>query len=206
VIRIVLADDHPAILDAVRRYLEPLPDLDVVAVVDQGATLETVVREHRPDLLILDLEMEQGFSPANMVPRLGEIHPALKVLVFSAHDEPETVREMFRAGAEGYAHKVESMDNLVRAIRSVAAGDFWLSDRLTQCLVEGYWLGDKALPEYEVAVLQSIADDKSLSEIAEELHVVERTVRRYLYEAMARLGTRTRSAAVAEALRRGLIK
>jgi len=206
VIRIVLADDHPAILDAIRQLLEPMPDLEVVAAVDQGATLETVVREHRPDLLVMDLEMEQGFNPADMVPRLRAIHPDLKVLVFSAHDEPETVREMLRAGADGYAHKVEAMDNLVRAIRSVATGDSWLSDRLTQSLVEGYWLRDMALPEYEVAVLQSIADDKSLSEIAEELHVVERTVRRYLYEAMARLNTRTRSAAVAEALRRGLIK
>jgi two-component system response regulator DesR len=204
--RIVLADDHPAILEALERQLESLPDLQVVAAVSQGADLESAVREHGPDLLILDLEMEPGFNPAEVMPRLQEIHPRLKVLVFSAHDEPGTVREMLQAGADGYAHKVEPMDALVRAIQTVAGGEFWLSKRLAEALVEGYWLTDQALPAHERAVLQGVADGETMPQIATQLAVAERTARRYLYDAMARLNACTRTAAVAEALRKGLIE
>lgn len=204
--KIVLADDHPLVRQAVRDYLEQLHDFAVVAEVGRGAELEAVVREHRPDLLLLDLTMEEGFDPAETVIRLREIHPPLKVLVLSARDETTWVLRMLEAKADGYIIKTEPPHLLTQALRAVMAGEPWFSQRLTQSLAAGYWHSE-ALEPHERRLLQALADGKTLREIAPQILMVsERRAYDYLSSAMEKLDAHSRSEAVATAMRQKVIE
>ncbi|OQY20812.1 MAG: hypothetical protein B6I34_08295 [Anaerolineaceae bacterium 4572_32.1] len=204
--KIVLADDHPLIRQAVRDYLEQLPDFAVVAEVGRGAELEAVVREHRPGLLLLDLTMEEGFDPPQAVARLREIHPPLKVLVLSAHDETTWVLRMVEAKADGYVIKTEPPHLLDEAMRAVMAGERWFSRKLMQSLASGYWHSE-ALEPHERRLLQGLADGETLREIASEtLMVSERSAYDYLSSAMEKLSAHSRAEAVAKAMRQKVIE
>lgn len=204
--KIVLADDHPLVRQGVRDYLSQSSDFSVVAEVSRGADLEAVVREHRPDLLLLDLSMEAGFDPAETVIRLREIQPSLKVLVLSAHDETTWALRMLEAKADGYIIKTESPHLLNEAVRAVMAGGPWFSQRLMQSLASGYW-HSQALEPHERRLLQGLADGKTLRDIASEtLMVSERSAYDYLSNAMEKLRAHSRAEAVAKAMRQKVIE
>ena len=204
---IVLADDHPVIRQAVRQALESVPSLRVVAEADSGGKLEDIIREHRPHLLILDLEMEPAFDPVRAIELLREIHPKLKVIIFSVHNESHTVMKMMATKANGYAYKGEPLTELLAAIRAVANGATWYSPGLLQDLATEYWQDPEVmLEEHERLVLQHIADGMAVRAIAARLLVSERSVHHYLSTAMQKLDAQTRTQAVAKALRRRLIE
>lgn len=205
-LRITIADDHPVCRYAVRDYLSRSPDLQVVAELARGADLETVVVQHCPDLLILDLHMEPGFDPAAAVPRLRQRHPELKVVVFSARDQAAWVRAMLEARVDGYVHKSEPLEVLLQAVRAATRGDHYFSHHLLQRVADGYW-HNQTLAPHERQLLQALANGRTLREAAIELlHVSERTARDYLAEAMHKLEARSRVEVVVKALRLGLIE
>jgi DNA-binding NarL/FixJ family response regulator len=205
--RILLAEDHTSVRQAFIDYLERIPEFQIVAQVERGADLSKTVSQHRPDLLLLDLQMERGFNPTQAVPRLREIQPNLKVLVLTAVSHPRQVIAMMDAGADGYVHKSERLPTLVSAIRSVMAGDIWLSDSLGQLLVEGGWVRDLRgrLDQREIHILENLAAGKTINAIALDLTINERRVYEILAEIREKLGAQSNSQAVALAVRMGLI-
>lgn len=203
---IVLADDHPLIRHAVRDFLTRSPGLKVVAEVGQGKELENIVQKHRPDLLILDLVMEEGFDPVKAVHRLREILPSLKILILSAHEETTWVLRMVEARVDGYVLKTEAKHALLQAVRSVMAGEPWYSQRLMRILATGYWHSE-ALEPHERLLIQGLANGKTLREIAAETLIVsERTAYDYLASATEKLDARSRAEAVAKAMRQKVIE
>jgi DNA-binding NarL/FixJ family response regulator len=204
-LRLVLADDHPLISHAIREYLHRSPDIHVVAVVERCADLDGVIREHHPDMLLLDLSMEPGCSPTSTIRRLRRIQPALKIVVLSAHGEVYWVLEMLEARVDGYIHKTEPLPVLAEAVRRVAAGEVWFSHHLLNALAAEY---DRrqVLDEHERVLLQAIADGKDLTTLSANLHVSRRTAERYLASVIKKLGVGSRLEAVTLALRQGVIE
>jgi DNA-binding NarL/FixJ family response regulator len=215
-IRVVVADDHPYTVEHLREKLAArIPNLKIVADVRRGLDLEQVIVKHRPDLLILDLEMEQGFDAAQAIAVLRERHPALKIVIFSAHNDPWIVLEMLRMKADGFAFKGEPFTELIKCVESVREDQTWYSLGLmhnvakllrqdtTQSL-----LGEQStvLRERERLVLQYVADFLTTEEIADRIAVSERTIQADIASAMRKLNAPSRLGAVVKALREGLIK
>jgi DNA-binding NarL/FixJ family response regulator len=202
--RVVIVDDHPYVRNGIRKCLNGTSDFQVLAELDSSVGLEDALREHRPDLLLLDLSMEEGFEPVVTVQRLQEAFPDLKIVILSAHDEPRWVRMMHDIGVSGFVHKTEPPPNLLEALRSVMGGTRWFSRDLLQVMVDHYF-HRAALDPTETYILQGVADGKTTIEIAGEMSVSDRTVREYLQHALEKLEVQSRAEAVAEAIRRGLI-
>lgn len=203
-IRVVIVDDHPYVRNGIRKCLSGTSDFQVLAELDSSVGLEDALREHRPDLLLLDLSMEEGFEPVATVQRLQGAFPDLKIVILSAHDEPRWVRMMHDTGVSGFVHKTEPPSNLLEALRSVMEGERWFSRGLLQVMVDHYF-HSAALDATETYILQGIADGKTTDEIAGEMNISDRTVREYLQHALEKLEVQSRAEAVAEAIRRGLI-
>ena len=205
--RIVLAEDHECVRQSICAWLANFPEFEVVAQVERGADLEAAIQEHHPDLLLLDLHMERGFDPTQAVPQLRQIRPDLKVLILTAVNNPRWVIAMMDAGADGYAHKRDRLPTLTTAIRSVMAGQIWLSERLGQALVEAEWVKDvrDKLSKRELRILEKLAAGQPVKTIALSIKVSPRKLYRELAELRGKLHVQSNSHAVALAVRLGLI-
>jgi DNA-binding NarL/FixJ family response regulator len=204
-LRLAMADDHPVVSHAIQEYLDRDPDIAVVAIANGYEALDAVVREHRPDLVLLDISMEPGWSPTATIHHLRQIHPSLKVMIYSAHDEAYWVLRMMEARVDGYVHKTEPLPVLLEAIRRAAAGEVWFSHHLLNTLAAQY---DQqyVLEEQERVLLQAIADGENLNALSVSLHISKRTAERHLSRALEKLGADSRVEAVATALRLGMIE
>ena len=213
--KIIVADDHPHTCDYLREKLAvKIPLLEIVADLRRGSDLEAAVAEHKPDLLILDLQMEPGFDPMQTIESLKKIQPSLKIVIFSAHSDPEVVIEMLKLGAHGYAYKGEPFTELVRCVNFALADQTWYSPGLIHGIVSllgeelavSFIKQEQLLTEREQQVLQCIADFLATDEIAGKLAVSERTVQADITSAIRKLNADNRLGAVVRALRGGLIK
>jgi DNA-binding NarL/FixJ family response regulator len=119
-VRILLADDSPELLAAVREVLDAATGFTVVATASSGDEAVGAAREHSPDLVVIDIEMPGG-GPG-LVPRLRELSPVPRVMVLSARDDELTVLDMLAAGATGYVAKGALDEDLASCVRSVADG------------------------------------------------------------------------------------
>jgi DNA-binding NarL/FixJ family response regulator len=207
-IRIGIVDDHPIVRDGLAAVLATQSDFAVVAQADDGTTALRAVAAHRPDVLLLDLEMPgmDGVAVLRALPGLGEPLPG--VIVFTAFDTDERIVEAVRAGARGYLLKGAPREELFNAIRVVHAGGSLLqpvvATRLMQRLGRA---GDPdALTPREVEVLRLLAEGCSNRAIAGRLVVTERTAKFHVSSILAKLGAANRTEAVAVARRRGLLE
>jgi len=214
-IRIVLADDHPLIREGLANILSEHDDLQVVGEVAHGRDLERTVEELEPDVLVLDLRMPE-LKPEAATRRLKERYPELKVLVLTAHDDPEFVVGLLLAGASGYALKDEATDTLVDAIRTVAQGRSWLTDKVAaqairqlagQQPTESRPPGDalESLTPREQEILALIGIGASNAQIADRLSVSKRTVENHVSSIYAKLRLSDRIQLAMYAINHGLV-
>jgi DNA-binding NarL/FixJ family response regulator len=198
----VIADDHPALLVAVADYLEQ-NGFDVVAAAGNSAAALSAARETRPALALLDYRMP-GSAGAALVREVKEASPETRVAVYTAEADQQLVTEALAAGADGVVLKDAPLDDLVRALRSVHDGRPYVDPGLAPLgLVRGS--ARSALTPREVEVLRLLADGLSHEEIGRQLEIGPETVRTHARKAADRLGARTRTQAVAKAIRLGLL-
>jgi DNA-binding NarL/FixJ family response regulator len=211
-IRVVTADDQALIRDALRTIVEREPDLEMVGEGVDGDTALAAVREHRPDVVLMDIRMpgRDGIEATRAV--LAEPDPP-KVLILTTFDLDEYVHACLRAGASGFLLKDSQPAAIVAAVRAAHAGDATLSPAVTQRLISSYVASpapDAALPvaltEREVDVLRAIARGLSNAEVARELYVGESTVKTHVASILAKLGVRDRLQAVIVAYESGLVR
>lgn len=193
---VLIADDHPAIRSALKKLLLQR-DVKVIEA-GRGADVVSMAEHSRPDLVVLDLEMEPGWSAGESVKRLKAL--GLRVAVFTGHSEYKYVQSMLDLHVDGYLLKSDSMEIILIELIEILGGGRRYSSKLTKIVFED---GDKWTAA--LLVLQVAADDLTVREIARDMHVSERTVRGYLSAAQETVKARTRCGAVAKALRKGLI-
>jgi DNA-binding NarL/FixJ family response regulator len=206
-ISILVVDDHPIVRQGLVGVLEDEAEFSVVGSASSAEEALTLVAQHHPDVILLDLELP-GLDGVAALPRLVEVSPQSRVIVFTAYDTDERVFGAIRAGAKGYLLKGASTEEIGRAIRAVHAGGSHLEPRVAaRVLAELHTprrAGD-ALSDREREVLRLVADGLSNKEIGRALTISERTARFHVTSILNKLGASTRAQAVALAGQRGLL-
>jgi DNA-binding NarL/FixJ family response regulator len=209
-IEIVLVDDQALIRRGLRLILESEPDLRVVAEAGDGAQALTAAARTTPDIVLMDLRMPtmDGIEAIRALPR------ATRVLVLTTFSDDTLVYAALRAGAGGYLLKTAPPEQLITAVRTIAAGDAMLDPHITQRLID-HVIASPApearqaladLTERELEVLHGVGLGRSNSEIAAQTHLSEATVKTYLGRVLTKTHRRDRAQLVVLAYETGLIQ
>ena len=208
-LRVFVADDHPIVRSGLLHLIASQPDMEVVGEAADGQSAVQAVKELRPDVAVLDVSMPRmSGARATEELRRGESE-GVKVLALSAHEDRGYARQMLTAGATGYLVKRAAPEELVRAIRMVAAGQVYLDLNVARALASDQppavaaGPAEVELSEREMAVLQQIARGHAVKRIAADLDVGPRTVETYRTRAMTKLGLKNRADIVRYAVRQG---
>ncbi len=209
-IRVLIADDHPVVRAGIKTMLEKEPDLRVVGEVGEGTQVEALTHQWQPDVLVLDVNMP-GLDPVATTRHLKEQCPALHILVLTAYDDDAYVTGLLSAGAIGYLLKEEALETLVTAVRAVARGESWLSQRVAGRLArKAVARAERAtesgpLTPREREVLRLLALGLSNDGIAEKLFISKRTVQNHVSNVYGKLGLDSRAEAVLYAIRHEIV-
>lgn len=217
-VRLLLADDHPAFRAGLRAHLDREPDLEVVAEAGTGAEALALVRQHAPDVLVLDMELPD-LSGLDVAERLAAESADTAVLVLSAFEDETYIFGVLDAGAAGYLSKQEPLDVIADAIRGTGQGDVgWLSRRIGALYMRRHRrdraqdarrseaqqaAGALSAREHEVLLL--VAAGLTNGDIADRLFLSESTVKKHVHTVYEKTGKRTRPQLVAWAWRSGLM-
>lgn len=205
-IRVLIADDHALVRSGLRALLEAQPDFDVVGEAEDGVVVVELCRRLSPDVVIMDLTMP-GRGGIRATEDLRQHLPQVKILVLTMHDDEAYMRLAQRAGAAGYVLKKSLATELIRAVRAVHAGQTHFPMLETAGAPR-----PKAGPERltltarEREVLTLIALGHTSAEIAEKLHISEKTVETHRAHILDKLGLRTRAELVRYALEHSLLQ
>jgi two-component system response regulator NreC len=174
-ISIVLADDHTVVRRALRMLLEEEPGFEVVAEAEDADGAIRYLRGHKPDVLILDLNMP-GRPSLETIPEMRQASPETRIVVLTMQKEPAFARQALQHGVLGYVLKEAASDELVQAVRRAAAGETYLQPALGAKLAAEPESAATDLSERETDVLRLIALGHTNAEIAEKLYISVRTV------------------------------
>jgi len=206
-ITIVLADDHEIVRAGLRMLLEAEADFAVVAEAGDVTVAERRVASHRPDVLVLDVNMPQGSSiPA--IPRIRQASPGTRIVMLTVQSDPELAREALQAGATGYVLKEAAREELIQAVRLAAAGRTYLNPELGAKLVAEVPTRTRLpddLSAREIEVLRLIALGHTNSEIATQLFLSVRTVESHRAHIQQKTQQSSRAELVSYARRHGLL-
>ena len=203
-VTIVLADDHAVVRSALRLLLDAEDDLEVVAEAGDMSSTVRYVRGHRPDVLILDLNMPEGPSIAT-VPELRDASPETGIVVLTMESDPAFARQAIQSGVLGYVLKEAVDRELVTAVRLASGGRTYLQPELGARLAADPPDDPAGLSERERSVLRLIALGHTNSEIAESLFLSVRTVESHRAHIQQKLHLTKRSELVRYALDRGML-
>jgi two-component system nitrate/nitrite response regulator NarL len=208
-VRIVIADDHPVYREGIIRAFESRPDFTVVADAAAGREALDEIRRHRPDVALVDLRLPDidGVAVADAVERE---RLEAKVIIVTAYEDSSTVYRALASGVRSYLPKVCSAKTLCDTVAAVARGETVIPPALQQGLASEIrarraQADEPLLTVRELEVIRLAAEGLSAPEIAQRLVVGVTTVKTHLQHAYAKLGVSDRAAAVAQALRRGLL-
>jgi DNA-binding NarL/FixJ family response regulator len=199
----VVADDHPAVLESVSRYLDA-QGFRVVGRASTGHEALALIEAQRPGLALLDLRMP-GLPAAPVIRRAARTTAQCGSLVYSGFGDAAVLTEVLDAGARGYVLKEAPLEALVRALDTVAGGGMYVDPALADVLIHAMPTRELGLTPRERDVLRLLADGHSNESIGRELLISPDTARTQLGTAMTKLGVSTRTQAVAAALRHELI-
>ena len=202
-ITVVVADDHPPIIDCLSRQLAAA-GFSVVGTAQDGDAAFAAIEAHQPRVCVADVRMPRldGLELARRVVAAGH---DTAVLLYSGVADKGLVSDALDAGARGFALKDAPLDDLARAVDAVAVGGLYVDPVLAAALASRRTDARKALSEREREVLRLLAEGGSYAEIGSALYLSPDTVRAHAQRAMTKLGARTRTQAVAVALREAVI-
>ena len=212
-LRVLIVDDHPMMRQGIKGVLETQEDFQVVAEAEDGEQALSLVEEHSPDLVLMDVEMP-NLDGLEATRQIKAKYPDTKVVGLTIHDEPEFVTGLLKAGASGYVLKRSRGPSLVEAIRLASLGGMALDAKVGESIlgqlseVTPETEADElkvVLSQRQTQLLQWLADGLTTRQIAEKTELSERTIKGYVAKAMDKLGVHTRAGAVGAALRRHII-
>jgi DNA-binding NarL/FixJ family response regulator len=214
-IRLVLADDEAMVRSGLRLILDAEPDIDVIAEADDGESALEATRRTRPDVLLMDIRMP-GLDGIAAAERLSEEDTPTRVLLLTTFDHDDYLFRALRAGTSGFLLKSAPAEELVRGIRTVAAGNALIAPAVTRRVIAAFAhrpaaplapppeLAELTPREHEVLVM--LARGLTNAEIADELVVSDATIKTHVARILMKLGLRDRVQAVVYAYERGVVQ
>ena len=204
-IRILLADDHEIVRDGLKRILAAAGDLQVAGEASSGDQALALVRANDYDVAMLDMSMP-GLSRIDLIKRLKAEKPALKLLILSMHGEHQYAARALKAGASGYLTKDSAADQLLGALRKIAAGGVHISDAAASALVAApAQSSHEGLSDREFEVMRLLVEGLGPSEIGERLHLSVKTVSTHKTRILEKLGVGSTAELVRYALENKLV-
>lgn len=209
---VILADDHSLVRAGIRGLLEALGYVDVVAEAGDGRAALRLVKDHEPNILLLDIAMP-SLNGLEVASKVSKDFPKTRVIMLSMHANEEYVLQALRSGASGYLLKDAAMDELRIAMDSVMKGKTYLSPSISRTLIDSYLDNSKAarsplerLTARQREILQLVAEGNTTRQIAELLSVSVKTVETHRAQLMERLEIHDVPGLVRCAIRMGLIQ
>jgi two-component system NarL family response regulator len=201
-IRLLVADDHPTVLAGLVAIIDLMPDMRVVAEASNGFEAVELWHKHQPDVTLLDLRMPKMDGVGAIV----EIHrhdPLARIIILTTYDTDNEIYRAVKAGAKGFLLKDARREELLECIRKVYRNELCIPQTLMEKLATA--MSGQPLTAREIAVLSLLALGKSNKEIGAKLFISETTVKGHLQHIYTKLHVLSRTEAIAEASRRGLI-
>ncbi len=214
-VRVALVDDQALIRTGFKMILESEDDIEVVGEAGDGREAISLVRSARPDVVLMDVQMPimDGLEATGRI--VGEASIPSRIIILTTFERDDYVFEALRAGASGFLLKNSPPEDLVHAVRVVAAGDALLAPSVTRTVIKGFAQRQSRridenelgrLTERETEVLRLLATGKSNSELAAHLFLGEGTIKTHVSSVLTKLGLRDRMQAVIFAYESGLIE
>lgn len=212
-IRIVLADDHTIVRNAIKMLLNHQPDIEVVGTAADSQETYRAVADLHPDILLLDISMPPGESGVITAGKIHADFPEVKIIMLTMHADKEYLLYTVQIGVSGYLLKNVPEEELIEAVHTVYSGRDYISKEMVPYLVEGFVNrheegkgGYLSLRERELEILSLIARGYGNKEIGEKLFISVKTVESYRAKIMNKLGLRTRAELVEYALKKKLLQ
>ncbi len=208
-ISVLLVDDHDLVRTGIKRLLDDVPGIKVVAEAGSGEESIQLVRKNKPDVILMDVSMP-GIGGLEATRKLLQISPDLRIIVVTIHgDEPFPTR-LLKAGAMGYLTKGCAVEEIVAAIKSAHAGKRYVGADVAQQLALSMLPGNDKTPfdtlsQRELQVMLMVTQGQKIQEIAETLHLSPKTVSTYRYRLFEKLGVDSDVELTHLALRHGMI-
>jgi DNA-binding NarL/FixJ family response regulator len=202
-IRVLSVDDHPLLSEGIAALIKNQPDMQLVAQCTSGSDAIEKFRSHRPDVTLMDLRLPDMSGIDTMMAIRAEF-PEARIIMLTTFEGDMEIQRALAAGAQGYMLKTMPPKDLVAVIRQVHAGKKRIPSEVAARLADH--LGEENLTAREIEVLGKVAQGNRNRDIAEQLFIVEVTVKVHIRHIMDKLGARDRTQAVAIALRRGIIQ
>lgn len=197
--RILLADDHKIVRDGLKRILAAAPGLAVAGEAASGDEVLALVKANDYDVAMLDLSMP-GLAGIDLIKRLKIEKPALRILVLSMHGEQQYAARALKAGASGYLNKDSAGEQLVAAIRKIAAGGVHITDAAAAGLLHAGRTPHEALSDREFEVMRLLVEGLGPTEIGRRLHLSVKTVSTHKTHILEKLGLKSAAELVRYAL------
>lgn len=193
----MLVEDHPVVRHGLANLIDDEPDLTVCGGAESSRQALELISQLRPEIVVIDIALGED-SGLELIKQIHNSHPNLPILALSMHDEALYAERALRAGAKGYIMKKEAMDKVMTAIRSVLAGEIFVSQKMASRMVNKLIGGDRAktgsaletLSDREFEVFNLIAQSVGPTEIAQRLNVSVRTIETHREHIKEKLGLR----------------
>ena len=187
---VLLVDDHRILLEGVKNLVNSLPRFEVADTATTGSQALDLIKRNDYEILITDYEIP-GLTGLELIKAARAVQPEIKVIVLSMHDDPSVVRELLRAGIQGYVLKKDTHTTLVEALQKVVEGKKFLSDEISDVLIQLTESGNESngLTSREEEILRLIVKEYSSRQIAEILFISERTVETHRKNILRKTGS-----------------
>ena len=211
--RIVIADDHPLLREALTQVFSSQKDMEVVGEASNGEEAIKLASQFKPDILVMDIMMPK-FDGLEASRQIKKITPNTAILILTAYDDDNYVLGLLEAGAAGYLMKSAKGQDLVKAVRAIQAGESVLHPKIIEKLLKQAMVKPAGTAEYkikdllsdrEMEMLKLLATGMSNKEIAEKLCLSLRTVKAHMSNIFTKMNVASRSEALVEALRKELL-
>jgi len=211
--KILLVDDHPLFREGVKAIVKRSDGYRLCCEAGAAAEAMQAAKADKPDLAIVDINLPD-YDGIRLSEQLLEVFPELKILIVSITTQTEQIAASFQAGATGYMNKVSAAGELITALEAVSAGQFYLDGTVSQDVAKDFLVHQKSMAQgsystltpREKEIMQLLAQDRSIKEIAERLFISPRTVENHRSNLMSKLGLKTTIEFVRYAFKQGLVE
>lgn len=202
-VRVFIVDDHPMLREGTQSSFERAPGIQVVGTAGDGASALEQIATQVPDVLVLDMRLPD-MSGADVARQVRSLFPSIGIVILTGYDDPHYARALTQLDIQGYLRKTASSDEIVAAVRRVAAGGRIFDPEIVRVL-EDSSTATESLTTRELEVLQLVAQGKRNAEIADNLVLSVKTVEFHISNLLAKIGARSRAEAVRTAYQQGLL-